>query len=117
MLSASPIDQEIIKLAEKTPHIAVGYTDSLNNLRTVAIELLALKQIEKEDGKINHDLIAKKEIANRIHLATNNLENELNYAFRSANWKNQYIGKQEGKQPLSVHASIRHPFFGERRRQ
>jgi len=105
VLSASPIDREIIKLAERTPHIAISYSDSLNSLKTVAIELLALRQIEKEDGKINHDLIAKKEIANRIHLATKNLENELNYAFRSAEWTNQYIVKQKSKQPLSVHAS------------
>ena len=105
VLSASPIDQETEKLAKKTPHIAIGYSDSLRSLKTVAIELIALKQIETEDGKINHDLIAKKEIANRIHLATKNLEKELNSAFRSAEWRNQYIVKQKTKQPLSVYAS------------
>jgi len=105
LLSATAIDQETINLAERNPHIAVATLDSLNMLKTVAIELLALKKIEKEDGKINHDLIAKKEIANRIHLATNNLKNELNFAFRSAKWRNKFIEKNEGTLPLSAHAS------------
>ncbi|MCX2975720.1 hypothetical protein EYC87_19290 [Halieaceae bacterium IMCC8485] len=105
VLSADPIAEETLKLIEITPHLAVGNSESLGRLKTVAIELLALRQIEKEDGKINHDLIAKKEIADRIHLAEKNLGIELNHAFRSARWRNRFIGDQTKNQPLSVYTS------------
>jgi hypothetical protein len=105
LLSAEPINEDVTKAAEKAPHIALGYSDSLDDLKAVAIELLALRQLEKEESKLNHDLIAKREIANRIGLANNKLESELNSVFRSAEWSNQYIEKQQTMQPLSVHAS------------
>jgi hypothetical protein len=88
---------------KKLPYTAIGQADSLDNLKSAAIELIALRQIAKEEEKIKHDLIAKKELENRIKLANQNVENELNQSFRNALWT--YQGKKQDSQPLSVVAS------------
>ena len=89
--------------AENLPYAAVGKLPSLENLKSVAIELIALTQIARNENKINHDLIAKNELENRIQLANQNLEQELNIVFRSATWS--YKNKVLPSQPLSVIAS------------
>jgi hypothetical protein len=100
-----PATQTIAKkLASKAfPFAAIGKISSLDTLRSVAIELIALTQVSKQEEKINHDLIAKNELANRIQLANQNIENELNLAFRNASWS--YQGKTIASQPLSITAS------------
>ncbi|MEH6626560.1 MAG: hypothetical protein V7739_08950 [Motiliproteus sp.] len=103
ILSTTPIDNNIRKLSEKTPHIAISSPKSLESLKSAAIELIALQQILKGDEKIQHDLIAKREINNRIVLATKNLDNALIGAFKTADWHHQ--GKALKARPLSVHAS------------
>jgi len=89
--------------SEELEHAAIGQLSSFDSLKSVAIELIALTQISKDEEKINHDLIAKNELANRIQLANQNIEKELNLAFRNANWTHK--GKPISTQPLSVSAS------------
>jgi hypothetical protein len=100
-----PANSTIIKAlaAEELPYAAIGELASLDSLKSVAIELIALTQIAKEEEKINHDLIAKNELENRINLANQNVEDELNLAFRNASWT--YQGKGIASQPLSITAS------------
>lgn len=100
-----PANSTIAKelLPEELPYAAIGQMSSLENLQSVAIELIALTQISKEEKKINHDLIAKNELANRIQLANQNIEKELNLAFINASWAHQ--GNAIPTQPLSVSAS------------
>ncbi len=89
--------------SEELPYAAIGHIASLENLQSVAVELIALIQVSKEEEKINHDLIAKNELANRIQLANQNIEKELNLAFINARWTHQ--GNAIPRQPLSVSAS------------
>jgi ABC-type cobalamin/Fe3+-siderophores transport system ATPase subunit len=101
--SNKTITEELKKLCATAPYIVIGNEFSLSNLKAVAIEYVALSQIEKEEEKINHDLIAKNELANRIKLAQNGIEKELELAFNNAKWK--YLGKSLEHAPLSVVAS------------
>jgi hypothetical protein len=89
--------------ANKLTYTAIGKASSLDNLKSAAIELIALTQIAKEEEKIKHDLIAKNELENRIKFANQNVENELTQAFRNASWT--YQGTPQDSQPLSVIAS------------
>ena len=91
---------ELDKSANLLPYAAIGSVPSLDSLKAVAIELIALTQIEKEEEKINHDLIAKNELANRIKFAQKNIEQELNLAFRKAQWS--HLGQRLTDSPLSV---------------
>ena len=102
-----PANKEVAKelntLSESSAYTVIGDVSSLNNLKAIAIEYVALIQIEKEEEKINHDLIAKNELNNRIKLALSGIEKELELAFKNAKWK--YLGKQLTHAPLSVVAS------------
>jgi len=68
------------------PFATVGDIESLANLRSVAIELIALTQIATNEAKITHDLIAKNELENRIVVARQQVAIELNLAFKQAKW-------------------------------
>ena len=97
------IESELEELANGLPHVAIGKVSSLDSLKAIAIELIALTQIEKEEEKINHDLIAKNELENRIKFANQNIENELHLVFNKAKWAHLGNGLQHA--PLSVCAS------------
>lgn len=97
------VAEELNRLCSTASNIVVGNLSSLSNLKAIAIEYVALSQIEKEEEKINHDLIAKNELENRIKLAQKGIEKELELAFNNAKWK--YLGKSLDHAPLSVVAS------------
>lgn len=97
------VAKELTKQCEDSPYAVLGEADNLDNLKAVAIELIALRQIEKHEKKINHDLIAKNEIEHRIILANQNVAIELELVFRRAQWSHQ--GQKLKHQPLSVSAS------------
>ena len=97
------VADELNNLCAAAPNIVVGNISSLSNLKAVAIEYVALSQIEKEEEKISHDLIAKNELENRIKLAQQGIEKELGIAFNNAKWK--YLGKYLEHAPLPVVAS------------
>jgi len=101
--SNSNVEKELISLSQQTPYLTVGKIGALDRLKAVAIELIALTQIAKEEKKITHDLIAKNELENRIKLAHLNIEEELNLAFSKAHWEHQ--NHSLGSQPLSIIAS------------
>ncbi len=97
------VAKELSQQCEDSPFTALGIADNLDNLKAVAIELIALRQIAKEEKKINHDLIAKNELEHRIIIANQNVATELELVFKQAKWSN--LGLQLKHQPLSVSAS------------
>jgi hypothetical protein len=102
VLSTTPKDK-ISAVLKSNPYVVIGAPQSLELLKTSAIELIALTQIEKDNEKINHDLIAKNELQNRILLTQQILDNELAKTFSNADWHHE--GKKLAKNPLAVHAS------------
>ena len=97
------VEKELSLIAKELPYTAIGETLSLEPLKSVAIELIALNKIEKEEKKIAHDLIAKSELADRTLSAMQKIESELNLAFRHAKWT--YKKTTFKPQPLPVIAS------------
>ena len=93
----------LLSIAIKTPHVVIGKAPPLDSLKSVAIELIALKKIESEEEKINHDFIAKNELANRIKFAQQSVEKELKEAFNKAKWS--HLDNDFPISPLSVIAS------------
>lgn len=83
--------------------IVLGTSDSIERLKTTAIELLSLEHIKKNERQITHDLIAKKELETRIDEAKRNLEAYLSSAFECAQWC--YSSKMLPKLSLSVTCS------------
>lgn len=102
-----PTEESLSKGLKKTlsesPYFVVGTNNSLDSLKSAAIELLALQHIFKNEKAIAHDLIAKKELENRTKSAKQNLEVELSLAFMNATWSHQ--GESYSNQPLSSIAS------------
>ncbi|MBE0364130.1 hypothetical protein PULV_a1696 [Pseudoalteromonas ulvae UL12] len=104
LLPANPkVNKELKAIAEQLPYTAIGQSDNLENLKLVAIELIALQQIAKSEEKINHDLIAKNELENRIKQASQQVETELATAFRLATWTHE--NTKLDTLPLTVNAS------------
>jgi energy-coupling factor transporter ATP-binding protein EcfA2 len=88
---------------EAMPFSIVGKFEDFSNLKNAAIELIALKQILKDEKKIAHDLIAKNELENRIKFAQSNVDHELQYVYKNADWF--HCGKKLETAPLTSIAS------------
>ncbi|MCZ2723594.1 hypothetical protein O1D97_18755 [Marinomonas sp. 15G1-11] len=93
----------IQEYAINTPFAVIGTAKDLNALKNSAIELIALKQIIKEEQKISHDLIAKNELENRIKFTQTNVDAALQDAYANANWT--YCAKKLPSSPLTKIAS------------
>ncbi|SMN00681.1 FIG01060185: hypothetical protein [uncultured Candidatus Thioglobus sp.] len=95
--------KKISAISKQSAYVAIGDLTSLDDLKSAAIELIALSQIEKDEKKITHDLIAKAELENRIKTANLNVEKQLQIAFKAAKWhhKNEPLESV----PLSAIAS------------
>jgi len=85
------------------PYAVIGSIESLSNLKSVAIELIALTHLATNEAKIAHDLIAKNELETRIISAKQQISIELNLAFKNAKWS--YSGVSLDSSPLTVIAS------------
>ena len=87
VIVAKENDSQIIKLfSETNSAVAIGTSDSIERVKTVALELLALEYIKKNERQITHDLIAKNELEKRIDEAKRNLEEFLITTFESTQW-------------------------------
>ncbi|MGO3407688.1 hypothetical protein [Marinomonas sp.] len=95
--------KQIKHITDEAPFAALGKITDISNLKNSAIELIALKQILKEEQKITHDLIAKNELESRINLAQATVDTELQKAYKSSLWT--YWGEKLGKGPLTKMAS------------
>ncbi|MCC4832821.1 AAA family ATPase [Shewanella sp. 10N.7] len=104
LLPANPlVEKELQRYESELDYAVIGSNTSLNSLKNSAIEFIALKQIENEEEKINHDQIAKNELANRMKHAAQSIEMELSAAFSKATWL--YKGEHFSKLPLSAISS------------
>jgi energy-coupling factor transporter ATP-binding protein EcfA2 len=87
VLSVSPdVTEKFKEIASNLSHCVIGEYGDFSILQTAAIELIALKQILKDEQKITHDLIAKNELENRIIFAQQNVEKELQHIYKNAQW-------------------------------
>lgn len=102
-----PTNPEVAKTlkenAKEMPFSAIGTLKDFTNLKTAAIELIALRKILKEEKKITHDLIAKNELESRIKFAQANVDSEIKNAYTNASWS--YCGKKLATLPLATIAS------------
>jgi hypothetical protein len=96
--------KEVKKRSKEIPYIVSGVFEDFTNLKNAAIELIALKQILKEEKKIAHDLIAKNELESRIKFAQSSVDNELQRVYKNATWS--YRGKKLDAAPLTKIASL-----------
>ncbi|MCC5452863.1 AAA family ATPase [Rheinheimera sp. UJ51] len=94
---------EVSRHAEKMRFMMIGKFDDFSNLKKAAIELIALRQILKEEKKIAHDLIAKSELENRIKFAQSSVSYQLQYAYKNAVWS--HCNNELASSPLSFIAS------------
>lgn len=92
--------KEVSKLSQA---VVIGQTNSIETIKTNAIELLALEHIKKTERQITHDLIAKNELETRIDESKRNLESCLVSAYENAQW--YYDGSKLEQAPLSATCS------------
>ena len=85
------------------PYVAIGKQVNLNKLKTLAIELLAIKEIERKEERIINDLIAKKELQTRLQQTSASVETECQHVFESCQW--HYLGKTLDADPMTINAS------------
>ena len=102
--SNSDASNALYKYFSQNPYIAIGKEPSLDKLRTLSIELLAIKEIEKKEERIINDLIAKKELQSRLLQTSASIEKEFQYVFESCKW--HYLGKTLDADPLTINASL-----------
>jgi energy-coupling factor transporter ATP-binding protein EcfA2 len=86
------------------PHIAIGKQANLNKLKALAIELLAIKEVERKEERIINDLIAKKELQTRLLQISASIEKECQHVFESCKW--DYLGETLDADPLTINASL-----------
>ncbi|QBL10518.1 hypothetical protein E0Z06_13775 [Rheinheimera sp. D18] len=98
------VAQNIKQQAQQSPFVIIGFIDDFTNLKNAAIELIALKQILREEKKITHDLIAKNELDSRIKFTQSRVDAELQAAYKNASWT--YRGKELDSAPLTKVASL-----------
>ncbi len=89
ILPAISPKKEIINQLSGFDNVVIGSVSSVESLKLVAIELIALRKISREEEKIKHDLIAQKELSNRIIQASKSVEQELIKLFNKASWKHK----------------------------
>jgi energy-coupling factor transporter ATP-binding protein EcfA2 len=104
-----PTNEDVAKLLEAKKadfnYAAIGKPASLELLKSLSIELIALKQIAAEEENIAHDLIAQKELDTRIQITTQQIETELSSVFESSEWFYQGT-KVKGKSLSKVSSEI-----------
>jgi hypothetical protein len=95
---------ELVKVASTNKTIVIGKLASINRLKDISIELIALERAKKEKSIVVRDKIALKEINSRIIAFRQQLSYELDKAFSIATWL--YLGSELQHQPLSSIASL-----------
>ena len=104
VISTNDFSSDIINIIKNSKgRIVVGQAKNLYLLKDLAIELIALKKIQKDESKIQRDKIAQKELENRINTTLSNLDYELDNTFNNAQWT--YNGASVKGNSLSAIAS------------
>lgn len=91
--------KELVELSNLHPSLIVASAKSVEKLKRIAIEFIAIKNVFKREEKLAHDHIARAELTNRLAESQQSIANELEQLFSRASWF--YRGKNLGTQPLS----------------
>lgn len=84
--------ENLVEKAKSNPHILVGDSERIEGLKSFALELIAINEIEKENEKLVHDNIAKQEINNRTNRLRRQIEAEFDAVFTQAIWAHYPTG-------------------------
>lgn len=80
------VEKELLTKQAEMLNATIGKAKSLELLKSLSIELIALQQISVEETKIKHDHIAEKELETRIQHTYQQIEDELKQVFSNASW-------------------------------
>ncbi|MCF7519387.1 hypothetical protein [Pseudoalteromonas sp. L21] len=95
---------ELVKETATNKCVVIGKSSTINRLKDLSIELIALEKAKKEEAAVVRDKIALKELDSRIISFKQQLSHELDRAFANANWS--YLNNELKKQPVSSIASF-----------
>jgi hypothetical protein len=90
----------IKKVAAEQPRVVFSENIASENLRTLAIEQIALRSIKDTNKTLVHDKIAREEVESRLQANERALENELDSLFDKSQW--HYKGHQYSDVNLST---------------
>lgn len=96
--------KELVKTTASNKCVVVGKSSTINRLKDISVELIALEKAKKEEAAIVRDKIALKELNSRIVSFRQQLSHELDRAFSNASWS--YLGSKLKQQPISSIASF-----------
>ncbi|MAJ69461.1 MAG: hypothetical protein CL584_07635 [Alteromonadaceae bacterium] len=88
------------KVAAKQSQVVFSESIAPENLRTLAIEQIALRNIKETNKTLVHDKIAREEVESRLQANERALENELDLLFNKSQW--HYEGRQYSDVSLST---------------
>lgn len=94
---------ELKKFSLDYPHLVLGSASNTHNLKSSAIEVVAIKNIFKRESQLAHDHIARKELNSRLIESKQGVSDELEHLFQNTNWF--YNGRNLKVGPLSKLAS------------
>ena len=102
--SVSKIVRDICNRSQK--HIVLGLTADGQKLHDLAVELLAVEQLQESRGELSGDAVARREVASRIADIRSQFSFALNSAFLSMSWfqQDQKV-KLDGRVAVSQFAS------------
>lgn len=95
---------ELVKETASSKCVVIGKSSTINRLKDISIELIALEKAKKEEAAVVRDKIALKELDSRIVSFKQQLSNELDRAFANTYWS--YLNNELKKQPVSSIASF-----------
>ncbi|WP_199528830.1 hypothetical protein [Pseudoalteromonas sp. bablab_jr010] len=96
--------QGLVEATATNKSVVIGRSATINRLKDISIELIALEKAKKEEAAVVRDKIALKELDSRIVSFKQQLSHELNRAFSNANWS--YLNSELKNQPVSSIASF-----------
>ncbi|WP_051479849.1 hypothetical protein [Catenovulum agarivorans] len=95
---------KLVKETASNKCVVIGKSPTINRLKDISIELIALEKAKKEVAAVVRDKIALKELDSRIISFKQQLSHELDRVFANANWL--YLNNELKKQPVSSIASF-----------
>lgn len=87
VLIASYLNSKALKkLSVMHPGLVIGSPLSIERLKTLAIEVIAIRNIFKREARLAHDHIATKELTARLHNNKQSIADELDLLFTKTSW-------------------------------
>ena len=103
IMEPSLTEKNLKSLSEEHPSFSLAKLSNLNEISVWAKEIFALKEIYREQPKINAEPAAKKEYDQRLNYAYQQLDVLFHQSFENAKW--YYLGNMIAAKSLSMVAS------------